>query len=135
MLERSKKMLVGVHPDLVRLMEAADIDVPAKLGYGFIITEGRRTLERQKYLLSIGATWTLNSRHLTGHAVDIAAWNDKDHDNVVDGNEILWHWPLYQQMYGVILDTASRLGIKIVWGGSWEQRDGPHYELDRKYYQ
>jgi peptidoglycan L-alanyl-D-glutamate endopeptidase CwlK len=38
----------------------------------FSITEGLRTKERQKELFSAGKSQTMNSRHLTGKAVDIA---------------------------------------------------------------
>ncbi len=64
--ERSLKNLTGVHPDLVRVIEFA-----AGLGVSFIVTEGMRTIERQKQLLAAGKSRTLRSRHLSGHAVDL----------------------------------------------------------------
>ena len=59
--------LQGVHPDLVRVIRraAASSKVP------FAVIEGLRTLERQKQLKAAGATNILNSRHITGHAVDL----------------------------------------------------------------
>jgi peptidoglycan L-alanyl-D-glutamate endopeptidase CwlK len=66
--QRSLSRLEGVHPDLVRVVKRAaaisDLD--------FTVLEGLRTLERQRKLRAEGASKTLNSRHLTGHAVDLA---------------------------------------------------------------
>ena len=61
--------LKGVNIDLVsvvhRALELSDID--------FAVTEGLRTKERQAELVKAGASKTMNSRHITGHAVDLAA--------------------------------------------------------------
>jgi peptidoglycan L-alanyl-D-glutamate endopeptidase CwlK len=92
----------------------------------FIVTEGLRTKERQKQLFDAGATRTMNSRHLTGHAVDIA---------VTLNGKVRWDWPLYEQMAVIIKRVAVLTNTPIVWGGDWKTfRDGPHYELDRKKY-
>jgi len=63
---RSIRKLEGVHPDLVRLAHAASE------GMSIIVTEGLRTPEKQAQLVKAGASQTLRSRHLTGHAVDLA---------------------------------------------------------------
>lgn len=119
---RSTRELAAVHPDLKRLMMAAIVNSPID----FMITEGRRTKSKQKALFERGATRTLNSRHLTGHAVDFAA--------IVDG-QVRWDWPLYGQIAGHIKEVAKQLTIPIVWGGDWRTfKDGPHIELDRKKY-
>lgn len=119
---RSLRNLKGVHPDLVKLVHTASQLAPDT----FIITEGLRTLERQKALKAAGATRTLKSRHLTGHAVDVAC--------IVDG-KIRWDWPLYDRLSKVFKKAARDLKIPIVWGGDWASfRDGPHYELDRTKY-
>jgi peptidoglycan L-alanyl-D-glutamate endopeptidase CwlK len=119
---RDRARLNGVHPDLVRVVEAA-----AKItAVPFIVTEGKRTLARQKELVAAGASKTLNSRHLTGHAVDLAA---------LVGGEVRWDWPLYSRIAAAMKDAAKTLGVAIVWGGDWRSfRDGPHFELDRKVY-
>jgi peptidoglycan L-alanyl-D-glutamate endopeptidase CwlK len=114
--ERSKKNLVGVHPDLVLLVEHAAETVP------FIVTEGRRSLERQKALKAAGKSWTLDSRHLTGHAVDVV-----DPDGKYD-------IPDMDHIARVMKAAAKEMNIPIVWGGDWKQRDTPHFELDRKAY-
>jgi peptidoglycan L-alanyl-D-glutamate endopeptidase CwlK len=119
---RSRSKLTGVHPDLVRVLERAikltQID--------FTVTEGVRTKDRQAELLKSGATTTMNSRHLTGHAVDVAA---------LVGTQVRWDWPLYHKIAGAMKQASVELGIPIVWGGDWKSfPDGPHFELDRKRY-
>lgn len=120
--KRSEGNLVGVHPDLVKVVRrAAEISPLA-----FIIIEGPRTVARQKQLFASGATRTMNSRHITGHAVDAAA--------LVAG-QVRWDWPLYQKIADAMLQAAKELKIPIVWGGNWSTfKDGPHFELDRKTY-
>lgn len=98
----------------------------------FSITEGLRTKARQEQLVAAGASKTMNSRHLTGHAVDVAIWKDIDGDGKL---ELRWDWPLYVTFAQEVMTHANDLGVKIVWGGSWTSfKDGPHFELDRRYY-
>jgi peptidoglycan L-alanyl-D-glutamate endopeptidase CwlK len=113
----SRAKLVGVHPDLVKIVNAA-IEITT---VDFCVTEGLRTLERQKRLLEKGATTTLHSRHLTGHAVDLAA--------MIDG-EVRWDWPLYGRL-AIAMKTAARdLALPLEWGGDWTSpKDGPHFQL------
>lgn len=124
---RSLRNLQGVHPDLVKVVThaAERTDTP------FIVTEGLRTLERQKKLLAAGASKTLRSRHLTGHAIDVAAYLDLDGDGEKDpAEQIRWDWPLYSKIAIVMKDAALRLGIPIEWGGDWRTfKDGPHFQL------
>ena len=115
--QRSKNNLRGVHPDLVavvkRAIQLTKVD--------FVVTCGLRTLEEQKRLKAIGATRTLRSRHLTGHAVDLAA---------LDGKTIRWDWPLYPKLADAMKRAARELGIQIEWGGDWSTfKDGPHFQL------
>jgi peptidoglycan L-alanyl-D-glutamate endopeptidase CwlK len=119
---RSLKRLEGVNEDLVKIVKLA-IDYSPNI---FIVTEGLRTVERQKQLLAAGASQTLRSRHLTGHAVDLA---------VKVGNEVRWDWPLYNALAVVMKDCANQLEIPLEWGGDWKSlKDGPHYQLPWKDY-
>lgn len=121
--QRSLQRLSGVHPDLVRVMQRAisltEVD--------FTVLEGLRTLERQKQLLRQGATTTLNSRHLTGHAVDIAPF--------ING-QVSWHWPHYHALAPFVWKAAEIEGVKgLEWGGNWKSfPDGPHWQLSWKDY-
>lgn len=120
--KRSIERLQGVHPDLVRVVERA-IELST---VDFTVLEGLRTPERQQTLVASGASQTLNSRHITGHAVDLGAWVD---------NQVDWSWPLYHQIANAMKAAANELGVAIVWGGDWRTfKDGPHFELDRRYY-
>lgn len=120
--KKSRERLQGVHPDLVRVVEHAITLTPVD----FVVLEGLRTPERQKQLMASGASMTLNSRHLTGHAVDLGA--------LVDG-EIRWDWPIYTRIAESMKASAASLSVKLTWGGDWRRfRDGPHFELDRKAY-
>lgn len=119
---RSVQRLAGVHPDLVRIvsraMELTTVD--------FIVTEGLRTLARQKQLVAAGASQTLKSRHLTGHAIDLAA--------TVKG-QVRWDWPLYSKLAEAMKQAAAELKIPLEWGGDWKSlRDGPHFQLPWKQY-
>ena len=128
LLPRDRARLAGVHRDLVRVVERARQAVP------FIVTESLRTRARQAELLAIGASRTMNSRHLTGHAVDLAYWRD-DSDGSVEPGEVRWDWPLYEQIGAAMKRAAKDLAVPIVWGGDWPSfRDGPHFELDRAVY-
>lgn len=119
---KSDAKLEGVHPDLVRVVLRARELAPGT----FVVTEGLRSITRQKQLVKAGASRTMRSRHLTGHAVDLAA--------VVKG-VVRWDWPLYAKLAGVMKEAAAELGVKIVWGGDWVQfKDGPHFQLDWEAY-
>ena len=120
--KRSIERLQGVHPDLIKVVERA-IDLSP---VDFTVLEGLRSPERQQTLVASGASQTLNSRHITGHAVDLGAWVD---------NQVDWSWPLYHKIANAMKAAANELGVAIVWGGDWKTfKDGPHFELDRKYY-
>lgn len=120
--QRSNDRLKGVHPDMVKVMQEAIKESPLDFG----ITEGVRTLERQKELFEAGKSQTMNSRHLKGFAVDIAVF--------IDG-KITWEFSKYQIVADHIKKIAKNLGIPIVWGGDWVSfKDGPHFELNRSKY-
>lgn len=119
---RSELRLQGVHPDLVRVVRRA-----LKLStVDFAVIEGVRTAKRQRELVAAGASQTLNSRHLTGHAVDLAP---------VIGGVIRWDWPPFYRIADAMRQAGDDLGVRIIWGGSWVKfKDGPHFELDRRVY-
>jgi peptidoglycan L-alanyl-D-glutamate endopeptidase CwlK len=96
----------------------------------FRVTEGERTLARQKQLLAAKASKTLKSRHIPStnrsglaEAVDIVC---------LVGGKVRWDWPLYPQAAKAFKQAAAELNIPITWGGDWKTlKDGPHFELTR----
>jgi peptidoglycan L-alanyl-D-glutamate endopeptidase CwlK len=148
---RCELRLAGVHPDLLRVVRRA-----AEGGAMFRVPldGGRRTPERQAELMRAGKTQTLNSRHLTGHAVDILP--------LVNGQPT-FDWQYYYPMADAVADAARKEGVPLIWGGAWgrlvqdwpqgrakaaqdayvaERRaagrrpflDGPHFELPAAVY-
>jgi peptidoglycan L-alanyl-D-glutamate endopeptidase CwlK len=113
----SLSKLQGIHPDLRRVMDRA----LQEAAIDFRVLEGLRTLARQKQLVASGASQTLRSRHLTGHAVDIAP---------LVGGKVSWDWPLYHRLAPAVKLAAQAEGVAIEWGGDWRSfPDGPHWQL------
>ena len=120
---RSRSNMVGLHPHLIEIIElgiqTTEVD--------FTVIEGLRSEERQRQLLSSGATTTMNSRHLTGHAFDFVALKD----NKVEWNDIT----LYVKISNAFKAAATKLNHPIVWGGDWRTfKDYGHVQLNWKDY-
>ncbi len=123
---RSKNNLKGVHPALINVVNKSAEIVTEKLpNYHFVITDGVRTLERQKQLLAEKKTKTLNSKHLTGHAVDIAVF--------IDG-KITWDLKEYKLVVSLFKEAAKELNVEIECGADWKWVDAPHIQIDPNKY-
>ncbi|MDX8001271.1 M15 family metallopeptidase, partial [Xenorhabdus sp. Reich] len=115
--------LKGVHPDLVAVVRRALALSPVD----FTVIEGLRTLERQKQLVAEKKSRTMNSRHLTGHAVDLlpvgADWN----------NYTCW-LPVLKAMHKAGEELGIKLRFGITWTGNPNDKpakflDAPHVEI------
>ena len=116
---RSLQKLSGVHPDLVAVVKLAI----TKTTQDFTVLEGMRNIDRQRELVKTGKSTTMNSRHLTGHAVDLAPW------------PISWEWEGFYPIADAMKQAAEELNINLEWGGDWKSfPDGPHFQLSRKSY-
>jgi len=143
------KELAGVHPDLVAVVKRA-IEITIQ---DFSVHDGLRTPEEQRKLVKAKASRTQNSRHLTGHAVDLVPY--------VNG-KLRWELDLTYSIADAVRVAAKELGIPIIWGGAWNVLltaqddppgdlvedyvasrkregkqsfiDGPHFELPRNLY-
>lgn len=114
---RSWNSLQGVNPKLVAVTTLALKLSPVD----FVVTEGLRSLSRQRQLVAQGASQTLKSKHIEGRAVDVAA---------LDGGTISWNFTLYEQISKAFKEAAGMLNVAIEWGGDWKSfRDGPHFQL------
>jgi len=119
----SNARLIGVHPDLVRLVRHLERTTTMP----FAVTDGLRTKEQQEALVAKGASKTLNSRHLTGHALDIVPLTD-------DGRPS-WTWTLIWTFVPIVEHAAKELGISLESGARWTSfPDGAHYQLPRSKY-
>lgn len=119
--KRSLGNLVGVHSDLVAVvtlaLELTKVD--------FCVIEGLRDKKKQEQLVKGGASKTMNSRHLTGHAVDLAP---------CIGGKIRFDWPPFYDIARAMKEAATTLDVDVEWGGAWKFKDGPHFQLSwRKY--
>lgn len=140
--QSSMDKMAGVDHKLVkvakRAIELSKVD--------FRITEGLRTLSRQRELVAKGLSQTLNSKHLTGKALDVVA--------LVDG-KVSWDMTHYFTIADAFREASLELNIPIRWGGCWDELgkfstakdaysiyislrrklgkrafiDGPHFEL------
>lgn len=138
---RSEGRLVGVHPDLVAVVRRAIQITPVDFG----VLEGVRSLERQRDLVKRGASQTMNSRHLTGHAVDLYAWVPNERTG---RHEVSWETRHYESIAKAMFEAASHewiktpdqtyiyvTGTKLRWGGHWKTfKDLGHFELPRSAY-
>lgn len=117
--QRSMQNLSGVHPDLTAVVKRA-IQITEQ---DFSVIEGVRNINRQRELVAKGASTTMNSRHLTGHAVDLAPY------------PVNWDWEYFYPIADAMKQAAEELDVDLEWGGDWKSfPDGPHFQLSRKAY-
>lgn len=117
--QRSKQRLSGVHPDLVAVVKRA-IEITEQ---DFAVTEGVRNIDRQRQLVAKGKSTTMNSRHLTGHAVDLVPF------------PVSWDWEYFYPIADAMKEAAKELKVSLEWGGDWKSfPDGPHFQLSWKKY-
>lgn len=141
--------LKTVHKDLVLLVKRAfELTVQ-----DFAVHDGTRSVLEQKNLMAAGASKTMDSRHLTGHAVDLVPY--------ING-KLRWEWEPIYKIADVVRIAARELELPITWGGAWDINftdsealpeylvsdyvarlkksgkkafiDGPHFELSRRIY-
>lgn len=147
--KKSLNELEGVHPDLVKVVCHALILSAQDFG----VHDGLRTLEEQKKYVASGVSQTLESRHLTGHAVDLVPY--------ING-KLRWEWGPIYVIADAVRKAAKELQVPIRWGGAWDELltdsdqspeemviaytarrkaaghrafiDGPHFELPKSIY-
>ncbi|WP_410498667.1 M15 family metallopeptidase [Chitinibacter sp. S2-10] len=147
--QASLKELKGVHTDLVAVVTRAI----ALTVQDFSVHDGVRTITEQQKLIAAGASQTMDSRHLTGHAVDLVPY--------INGKR-RWEWAPIFVIADAVRVAARELAIPLRWGGAWDVDfttssespedwvssyvahrkkqglrafiDGPHYELPKAKY-
>lgn len=139
---RSLTRMHGIHPDLKTVLNHA-ISIST---VDMSVIEGLRSKERQTRLVAEGKSKTMNSRHLTGHAVDVCPW--------INGS-LSWEWDFYYPLATSMIKAAKMTNIPMRWGGNWHVQDirdwdgdgeslakdypgtfsdGPHWELSWREY-
>jgi peptidoglycan L-alanyl-D-glutamate endopeptidase CwlK len=123
--QRSMTRLIGVHPDLVSVVQMAI----QRTAVDFTVVEGIRTLAQQREYVTKGASQTMASYHLPqadglGHAVDLAP---------LVGGVIPWNnWHAFADLADLVKGCAAELGVPVEWGGDWKTfKDGPHFQIPR----
>tara|TARA_R110000824_G_scaffold327605_1_gene514459 strand:- start:278 stop:643 length:366 start_codon:yes stop_codon:yes gene_type:complete len=116
---KSLQKLDGIHPDMVAVVKLAI----SLTGQDFSVGEGLRSVSRQKKLVATGKSTTMNSRHITGHAVDLFPY------------PLSWDWEYFYPIADAMKAAAKELDTDLEWGGDWESfPDGPHFQLSWKDY-
>lgn len=142
---KSNERLASVKPQLAAVVRRA-LELTTQ---DFFVLEGRRTKKAQQEYFGAGRTaaelkaagvdpslarpserqktWTLNSKHLTGDAVDVCPWP-------VDWDTLSKFDAIAKAMFA----AAKELKTPIRWGHDWDrdgivrergESDGPHFEL------
>lgn len=106
--KRSRDRLKGVHPNLVKVITRA-LEISSS---DFSVTEGVRTIQRQKELVWQGKSQTMNSKHLVqssgyGHAIDIVPY------------PVSWELEKFYPLAEAVRRAAKELNVNIRWGGCW----------------
>ena len=107
---RSLSRLEGVDERLIEVVKHA-ITV-TKTDFGVIC--GLRTIEEQEALVAKGASKTMKSKHLTGHAVDLMAYI---------GSRGSWELNLYDDLADAMQEGAKAVGVGVCWGAAWHIPD------------
>lgn len=121
--KRSLKNLKGVHPDLERVVRRA-IQITKQ---DFTVIEGRRTVARQRELVRKGFSKTMNSRHITGHAVDVVPYPI--------AHRLSYPNYKWKRVANAMKQAAHELGVDLDWGADlWKGWDKPHFQLSWRNY-
>lgn len=111
--------------DLSQAFRPIAIELLARLteaGICVMVIDTLRTTEEQAENIRKGVSWTLNSKHLTGNAIDICPYQIWD----LYGPDKL-QWDSADLVWARIGEIGERLGLR--WGGRWKQKDMGHFEL------
>lgn len=114
----------GVNPSLFTVVLAGAMEYAVTTENRVRILSGKRTKAFQAKLVEMGKSPTMDSRHLTGDAIDLAIL--KDNEPVA-----IWEFEEYAKLNDHIQVAALASGVPIEWGGDWKSRDGVHWQLPR----
>jgi peptidoglycan L-alanyl-D-glutamate endopeptidase CwlK len=104
--QRSLNNMKGVDK---RLVAVATLAIK-KTSLDFGVICGLRTLDEQRALVKRGASQTMKSKHLEGHAIDLMAYI---------GSRASWELNLYDDIADAMAEAARDVGVSIRWGAAW----------------
>lgn len=108
--KNSLNKLNGVDPRLVSVVQRA-IEI-SKTDFG--VTEGLRSIATQKKYVAQGKSQTMDSKHITGDAVDLVAYV---------GSKVSWELNLYDNIADAMKQAAIEKGVSVRWGAAWHIND------------
>ncbi len=114
-------MALSTHQQIFTKNVALFILKATELGIGLTFGDAYRDKDRQKRLIALGLSWTMNSMHLNRLAVDF---------NFFINGKLTYDKAKLQELgdYWESLHPANR------WGGNWKKtKDVPHIEMNLKY--
>ena len=86
-----------------------------------MIIDTLRTMKEQENNIAKGVSWTLNSKHLTGDAIDICPYGQFD----LHGVKKL-QWDASDPAWQILGRIGESIGLR--WGGKWRTPDMGHFE-------
>lgn len=124
--------LATVKPELQKVILYAAAISPTP----FAVVSGNRTKKEQAYLYAQGRTrrglkitWTLNSNHMGGGAIDFSAVDAKGRPSNADPKT--WNLTHYKPIADAIKVAAKKLNIPVSWGIDMWGKDFGHIELKK----
>lgn len=120
--DRTRANLRAVRPELVAVLCTAIHGYERFRRNSVVVVSGYRSLEEQAKLYPASDDRRITSRHLTGHAADVA---------ILRKGVLLTDIQEYAIFAGYVKAAAENLEVKVTWGGDWPSVDGPHFQLDR----
>ena len=122
---KSRKHMIGIHPILAFAVEMAIKET--KQDFTILSTGGVRTDAQQLAMYAQGrttegkkVTWTKNSYHQYGLAVDLVAWQN---------GKPSWKNKLYPEITKAMKSVIEKYDLPIEWGYDLWKKDLPHWQM------
>ena len=102
-------------------LKAIVTECAARCLFPFNVSEGLRSVEQQREYVRQGKSRTMNSKHLTGKAVDLYPLS-------MDRKQV--DWSRFEELADLMFQVAGDQGTELVWGGHWKTFvDKCHFQL------
>lgn len=122
----SMRSLARVHPDLRRIAHRA-LSISA---YPLKVLEGRRRADKQRQLVREGKASIIDSRHVSGHAIDVVAVDYPSPKHI----RLLFNGPATVFVTAAMREAAKQLDLELSCGIDFAEPDPHHFELPHDSY-